>query len=248
MISQTIIKEILKEDHCPLAVKNILEGIETEPSEAMLCGQYFEYHLIGGCRGDKVPEFKALKSGNKPKAELDLIKQIEEARPILEDNGVVITEVQPEVKFDDCVGHLDAVGTFKGTKVLFDLKWTATRYDDKWNGFADLDKRDDLKIQAAHYQWLYYQANGEELDFYFLVFGKSGWVRFIKIPFQKDLMDAHEYLIHETRFKLRDMANKRYKATPTQAKCHSCRYKDTCNKKTNKVEVEEFTIMTTLNV
>ena len=69
-ISQSLIK-LLDKTECAEEVKHYLQGTETKPSEAMLCGLYFEHYLIGGCRGGQVPTFKTLKSRAKPKAELD---------------------------------------------------------------------------------------------------------------------------------------------------------------------------------
>ena len=66
-ISQSLIKEVLKQDHCP---KQILFSFEQgkelyEPSENMLLGRYFESELLGACRGGEKQEAKFLKGGEK---------------------------------------------------------------------------------------------------------------------------------------------------------------------------------------
>ena len=241
-ISQSLIK-LLDKTECAEEVKHYLQGTETKPSEAMLCGLYFEHYLIGGCRGGQVPTFKPLKSGAKPKAELDLIELIDKSKEILEANNIEILEVQPEYKFDDVVGHLDAIGTINGHKAIIDVKWTATREDDKWNGWADATFKEDAHIQALHYTWVFYMATGEMLPFYFLVFGKGGWVKLIHIDINIDLLDRHEDKINETRQKLKAIIDSKFESEPNIAMCGSCRYKNVCSKRSLKLKTEKIILL-----
>jgi len=234
LISQSLIKEVEKEG-CIKAVQHFLDGMETEPTDAMFAGLYFEHHLIGGCRGGKEPIFKALKSGAKPKAQIDLDGLIERSKMIMAENDIIIDEVQPEYKFDDAVAHLDAVGRIKGKKCLIDVKWTATKEDDRWNGWGNPSRKEDSFIQAVHYVWTYWMAKDEKLPFYFLVFGKSGWVKLIHYEVSDNDLLNHRERVGMTRHRVKDMINKKFKFEPHYGLCGGCRYKDICDDFTYKL-------------
>ena len=241
-ITQSLIKEIDK-DGCSIAIKHFLLGTETKPSEAMLCGLYFEHYLIGGCRGGQVPEFKALKNGNKPKAQTDLDELIKRSKHILEANNIIIHEVQPEYKSDDIVGHLDAMGEIDGEKCIIDVKWTATKEDQKYNfGWADPTIKEDAHIQAKHYVYTYYLAKEEVLPFYFLVFGKSGWIKKIRFDITHRALMQHDEKIQETRAKLKAIIDNDFAYEPHLGQCSACRYKDSCDNFSYKLKTEEYEI------
>jgi hypothetical protein len=242
-ITQSLIKEIDK-DGCSIAIKHFLSGTKTKPSEAMLCGLYFEHYLIGGCRGGQVPEFKALKNGNKPKAQTDLDELIKRSKHILEANNIIIHEVQPEYKSDDIVGHFDAMGEIDGEKCIIDVKWTATREDDKWNGWALPEAKTEAHLQATHYVYTYYLKtfSQERLPFYFLVFGKSGWIKKIRFNITKAALEQHDEKIREARAKLKAIIDNNFAYEPHFGQCSACRYKDSCDSFTYKLKTEEYEI------
>jgi hypothetical protein len=243
-ITQSLIKEIDK-DGCSIAIKHFLSGTKTKPSEAMLCGLYFEHYLIGGCRGGQVPEFKALKNGNKPKAQTDLDKLIKRSKHILEANNIVIHEVQPEYKSDDIVGHFDAMGEIDGEKCIIDVKWTATKQDQKYNfGWADPTIKEDAHLQATHYVYTYYLTTfaQERLPFYFLVFGKSGWIKKIRFDITEAALMQHDEKIKETRAKLKAIIDNNFAYEPHFGQCSTCRYKDSCDSFSYKLKTEEYEI------
>ena len=241
-ISQSLIKEVEKEG-CIKAVQHFLDGTDTEPSDAMFAGLYFEHHLIGGCRGGQVPEFKALKSGAKPKAQTDLDELIERSKMIMAANEIVIDEVQPEYKFDDVVAHLDAVGSIRGKKCLIDVKWTATREDDRWNGWGNPSEKEEAHIQAVHYVWTYWMSQDEKLPFYFIVFGKSGWVKLIRFDISDNALLNHRDKIGMTRHRVKDMINKGFDYIPHYGQCSGCRYKNVCQDFTYKLEEEQLQLL-----
>ena len=241
-ISQSLIKEVQKEG-CELAVKKMLEGERTEPTEAMLSGLYFEHYLIGSTRGGEVPEFKALKSGNKPKAELDLIDLIDKSKDLLTANDIIIDEVQPEYIHKDIVAHLDAVGSVRGEKCLIDIKWTGTREDDKWNGWGDPLMKDEAHIQANHYTYTYMMATGKHLPFYFIVFGKSGWCKLIRFNCGESALQRHEGIINETRDKVNQMIKDKFKYEAHLGLCSKCWYKDTCKSFSNHLQIDKIELL-----
>tara|TARA_Y100001968_G_C19454194_1_gene771105 strand:+ start:8942 stop:9730 length:789 start_codon:yes stop_codon:yes gene_type:complete len=238
-ISQSLIKELNKEG-CQLAVKKMLEGERSEPTEAMLNGLYFEHYLIGGTRGGEVPEFKPLKNGNKPKAELDLIDLIDKSKELLTANDIKIDEVQPEYIYEDVVAHLDAVGSVRGEKCLIDIKWTGTREDDKWNGWGEPLMKEDAHIQAKHYVWTYMMATGQHLPFYFIVFGKSGWCKLIRFNCEQSALQEHESVINEARANIKQMIKDKFPYKAHLGLCSKCWYKKTCKSFSNHLEIESF--------
>tara|TARA_Y100001937_G_scaffold23697_1_gene33772 strand:+ start:2849 stop:3604 length:756 start_codon:yes stop_codon:yes gene_type:complete len=241
LISQSLIK-LLDRTECAEEVKHYLQGTKTAPSEAMLCGLYFEHYLIGGCRGGQVPEFKPLKSGAKPKAEMDLIQLINKSKEVLKANNIEIKEVQPEYIYEDIVGHFDAIGIVNGKEAIIDVKWTATRADDKWNGWGNINFKPDAHLQAIHYTYLYYLCKAKKLPFYFLIFGKSGWVKLIHVEISDEILQQHEIKINETRKLLKKIIESDFKSNPNMTMCGGCRYKNVCSKRSLKLEIETITL------
>tara|TARA_Y100001963_G_scaffold157475_2_gene253816 strand:+ start:497 stop:1240 length:744 start_codon:yes stop_codon:yes gene_type:complete len=226
-ISQSIIKEVEK-NGCNLALKKYIERQPTKTSEAMLSGLYFEHYLIGATRDGELPEFKPLKSGAKPKAQLDLDDLIEKSKRIFTENNIIIEEQQPEYLHDDIVAHLDAVGTINGEKCIIDVKWTATRIDDKWIGWADPLNKEDAIIQAVHYVYTYLLCTGKKLPFYFLVFGKSGYVHSYRFEITDEKLERHAERINEVRKYLKEQIKNKFKHEAYHNDCITCRYKDNC--------------------
>src|SRR5690606_29608774 len=49
-------KDIIKAVHCPKYIKyKYVDGIDTKPTDAMLYGQFFEWHLLGATRSGEEP-------------------------------------------------------------------------------------------------------------------------------------------------------------------------------------------------
>lgn len=241
-ISQSIIKEVEK-DSCKLALKKYIDRVAVPPSEAMLSGLYFEHHLIGATRDGKTPEFKPLKNGNKPKAQLDLDLLVENSRRVFIENNIEIHEQQPEYKFQDVVAHLDAVGVIDGEKCIIDVKWTATKEDQRYNGgWADVMIKEDALIQAVHYVYTYLMSEGKKLPFYFLVFGKSGWIKKIRLDIDDEKLQKHEERINETREFLQDQIKNNFKHEANYSTCLNCRYKESCKSFSYSLKTEQFDV------
>jgi hypothetical protein len=251
--SQSLYKELLNKDSCPLYIRyKYIEGIQTEPSDLMFRGQYFEYHLIGGTRDGNIPLFKPLKRGGDSKVKSDLDDLIGKAKSLLKDLGIIEEPspenflVQPEILIDREVAHPDLITKdFQDPKrrALYDVKYTETAVDDRWNGWGDFENsRQGDKFQATHYIKLYFEKYSSWIPFYFLIFGKSGWVRIIKIEVTELGLEIYTNDVARAK-ELYKMHNKNnWPAEPAFNKCQACPYASICPAAARLPEIETFQI------
>lgn len=249
-ISQSFMNDCINNDVCQkmLYHKYILEieADNEEENSPMFRGRFFEWHLLGATRGGIEPKFEPLKRGGKPKEERDLLQLVENAKQTLFNLGLDIDkgEKQLFLKSENMQGNLDLVSNdIQGEgKAIYDIKYTETRYDDRYLGWADIETKQESKLQALHYIILYYLARGEYLPFYFIVFGKTGWVRIIRIRATTDSVDLHMAMVNAAELKLKEMAANDFPATPNYMKCINCKFKDFCTHKSTKPEIENCII------
>ena len=236
MISQSAIRTFNDPDYCDILwEESYLNGWRSYPSKAMLHGLYFEQYVIGSTRGGEVYELPKLKSGKPSKEQTDLDKLIESAKKTIDNLGIKILEVQPEWKHDDIIGHPDALIEINGDRAIMDLKYTGTREDEscRWNPYAwgkDLELKD--YSQAVHYVEMYYRMHGEYLPFFYLVFGKSGWVKFISIDITEQTLDDYRDTIKRFRADLSDFTPK---PSTDYNKCEKCPLQ--CSKRADKPNI-----------
>jgi len=246
-ISQSLIKEVLKQDHCP---KQILFSFEQgkelyEPSENMLLGRYFESELLGACRGGEKQEAKFLKGGEKATAYRECDKLIEFAKECFNSIGfeTKFGRSQINVETEFLVLNIDHLSSyFKGKKAIIDVKWTATKPDDRWNGWGDFDSMTDQHIQACHYTLGMFEKTGEWFPFYFFVFGKDFWFRPIKVSLTENAINVHKSRISYTTEKIRQYSENNFKGNGDFNKCYSCPFKNECEDKAVLPEIETFLI------
>lgn len=107
---------------------------------------------------------------------------------------IVIDTVQPEIektingiKFE---GHLDIFGLYKKQPAIIDVKYTDTQEDDRFNGWGEPDQMDHT--QAFFYMWLWKQITGQRVPFFYLVFGKSGWIKFLEVEISDEDLELFE--------------------------------------------------------
>ena len=229
-ISQSAIKDFYNEDYCRIKWEEVyFNGYRTQPTPAMVDGLIFEDLTIGSSRGGEKYFIPKLKSGKPSKRELDLIKLSEFAKQTMKDLEIELIEVQPEWETDTLIGHPDALITYKGNKAIMDLKYTGVKEDDicRWNPYAwcDLEYKDFR--QALHYVEMYYQKEGEYLPFFYLVFGKSGWVKFISVDITSSALDDYRMLLDTFRADLKSFTPKPIKSYKICRKCPIL-----CNKRT----------------
>ena len=234
-ISQSALKSFYDPKVCEIKWEEMfVNGYRTPPSPAMLDGLVFEELTIGGSRGGEVYEIPKLKSGKPSKRETDLLKLSKDAKQTMIDLEIELVEVQPEWVVNDLSGHPDALIKYKGNEALMDLKYTGVKEDDscRWNPFAwhDLEHKDFT--QALHYVEMYYLMRGIYLPFFYLVFGKSGWVKFISIDITAETMNTYRERLDQFRSDLID-----FKPQPINnyTICRKCAI--LCNKRTEKPNV-----------
>jgi len=235
-ISQSALKSFFDPNVCEIKWEEMyLNGYRTEPSAAMLDGLVFEQHVIGGSRGGEVYEIPKGKTGKPLKRETDLMALCKKSIQTMNDLEIELIDVQPEWNVGDLTGHPDALVKYKGELAIMDLKYTGVREDEscKWNPFAwaDLEHKDFR--QALHYVEMYYQEHGVYLPFFYLVFGKSGWSKFILIDYSGSAMDEYRMLLDTFREEF-----KKFKPKPINnySICRKCTV--LCDKRTNKPNIE----------
>lgn len=236
-ISQSAIKSFYDENFCELKwEKFFVEGYRSTPTAAMIDGLVFEELTIGSTRDNEsfIGMIPRLKNGNVSKREADLVYLSEFAKKTMKDLDIKIIEVQPEWETDTLIGHPDALITYKGNLAIMDLKYTAIREDEscKWNPYAWSDLKYKDFRQALHYVEMYYQLYDVYLPFFYLVFGKSGWVKFISVDITSNAMEDYRMLLNTFSKDLQDFAPKPIK---NYSICRKCELN--CTKRTNKPNV-----------
>ncbi len=228
-ISQGLLRDFYDPNYCSMkwnAIYNL--GHRITPTDTMINGLVFEQLVIGESRGGERFDIPKLKNGKQSKRELDIIELSKFANKVVKNLKIKFLEIQPEWQVDNLSGHPDALIEWKGEKCILDLKYTGTKEDDscKWNPYAwgkDLELKDFS--QAIHYVEMYYRMTGEYLPFFYLVFGKSGWVKFINVDISYDSMKNHKEKIKQFEIDIKDF-------NPTKCENYRCEY---CNHKEPKV-------------
>jgi len=245
LISQSLIKDYLNEWNCKLRMyKEFWLKEPTRSSLSMQLGLLFETLLIGESRGgsfngDLIPK---LKSGAMGKPEQDVRNLAESSKITMHNMGIKLVDVQPEWKTDSCIGHPDLVAEYEGKKILIDIKFTQTKEDDncRWNPYAwggDISQKD--YTQAIHYVYMAKQIMGEDLPFYYLIFGKSGWVKFLQIEITDETLKQHSNIVVNLWEDLDEFVGY---PTDNPKLCHSCPHLNTCESATILPKVEKITI------
>ena len=234
-ISQSSIKDFYNEEICKIKWEEMyVNGYRNKPSAAMLDGLVFEQLTIGESRGGEIYEIPKLKSGKPSKRESDLISLSEFAKDTMKSLDIKLLEVQPEWETDTLIGHPDALIEYKGNKAIMDLKYTGVKETEscKYNPYAwsDLEYKDFR--QALHYVEMYYQLYKEYLPFFYLVFGKSGWVKFISIDITNSAIEDYRMLLRTFSSDLIDFTPK---PINKYSICRKCALE--CTKRTNKPNI-----------
>lgn len=232
LISQSLMNAVF-DKACPYSIYlRYAQGIRSEPSEVMRRGHYFEWCVIGDSSSE-APQLEKLKSGAKSQAEKDIDQLAEIAKKIIAQYGIEIKNALTQVKIEGngLSGILDMVANDiqdPSRKAIYDLKYTETRYDDRYNGWADIETKINSKRQAKHYIHLWHQMHGEYLPYYFLVFGKSGWCRIIKCVLTKESLDVHLNEIATIRNILKAWESNDWEPDASYENCRDCDYRGQC--------------------
>jgi len=194
-VSQSALRDFYNEDFCKVKWEEMyINNYRTKPTAAMIDGLFFEQNVIGESRGGEVYNIPKLKTGKPSKRETDLLKLSKFAKQTIKDLEIELIDVQPEWSSKELIGHPDALIKYKGELAILDLKYTAIKETEsaRFNPYAwsDLEYKDFS--QAIHYIELYKQMYDIYLPFFYLVFGKSGWVKFICIDLTKKSLDEYK--------------------------------------------------------
>lgn len=255
-ISQSLIKEVLKHDHCPRQIMySFIEGKEMhEPSEAMTMGRYFESQLLGSCRGGDIEQAKyysksgnGYKAGDKMKPFADCDQLVGFSKGVMLKLGIEI-EIglsQVQISNSGISGNIDHINNDikdPTRKAIYDVKWTATKEDDRWNGWGDIENKQDAHIQAVHYVLTYFKTHGQYPPFYFLIFGKDKWAKIVSVKITPERLAQHEELIAHTARVIKDYAENGFKGNGSFNKCVTCAFYNECEDKATIAEIETITI------
>lgn len=251
-ISQSLIKEVLKQDHCPKQIYySFVEGKELiDPSENMLQGRYFESEILGACRGGEKQEAKLIRGGEKAKPYRDVDELIVFANEVVKNLGIDVSkgESQLRVESDTLLANIDHRNKDlldPGKMANYDWKLTLTKEDDRWNGWGNVENDINSEIQAVHYTLTTYEETGEYWPFYFLVFGLNKgnkWVRVIRFQITYEALENHKQRISYTSSLIREYAENNYKGNGNFNKCISCPFYDICEDKSTTIDIETIVV------
>lgn len=219
------------EKPCPYAIKlEYLDKQRSEPSDIMKRGHYFEWCVIGDSSSE-APQLDKLKNGGKSQAEKDIDDLAVIAKRTLEGFGIKDLTTQVRLEVDGMSGYIDMIArdlSDPNRFAIYDIKYTETRYDDRWQGWADIENRPSAKRQARHYIYLWHKMHGEYLPYYFIIFGKSGWCRIIKCVVSVESLTIHEREIEVVSNMLTQWKKEGWKPQPGYEKCRDCRVAQFC--------------------
>ncbi|HFK5565306.1 TPA: hypothetical protein ACG0AB_000785 [Elizabethkingia anophelis] len=300
-ISQSLVKEVIKSDHCPKQIYySFVEGKELlEKTDSLWLGRYFESELLGSCRGGEKEEAKrhspiSLKpKSNASKPELiayitkydntgyvcdkktneelrEFIKFMPNndipgekaeafvkcdntvlfAREVLQNLGLNISKGKSQIYeasefLSSNVDHRNKDLIDDRIKANYDVKWTATEKDDRWNGWGNPEDKYDAKIQATHYTLVDFELTGNINPFYFLIFGqtsKGNWAKVIRFDVTKEAIEDYKHKIAYTAKKITEYSNENYKGNGDFNKCISCPFYSVCEDKKTIVDIEYYKI------
>lgn len=245
-ISQSLMNNVFSVN-CPQAIKlRYIDKVSTEQSEAMKRGLYFEWLLLGQS-SQEAPQLEKLKNGGKSQAEKDIDDLAVIARRTLELLGINMGKIDTQMRLehDGMSGIIDMIANDienPDRLAIYDIKYTETKYDDRWNGWADLDNKPDSKRQARHYIHLYHLIHGKYLPYYFIVFGKSGWCRVIKCVMTAENLAMHMAEIETVKSNLYSWERLKWPAIPSYDKCRDCYVSEHCASFKATPDVEQYEV------
>lgn len=231
-ISQSLMNIVL-DNPCPHQIKlQWVDKVHVEPSESMKRGSYFEWLLLGDSSSE-APQLEKLKSGGKSQAEKDIDALADLAKTLFVKMGIDMSTATTQIRLesDGLSGVIDMIANDIEDKTkfaIYDIKYTETKYDDRFSGWADIETKINSKRQARQYIYLWNKVYGVYLPYYFIVFGKTGWVRVIKCLVTKESLSLHENEIQVVKNQLLNWENLDYPAVSSYTRCTNCRVMEQC--------------------
>lgn len=249
-ISQSMMKsyvDYLNGKECGLLFKGkyIDKNVESEPSQSMREGIYFEYLATGGLpRNGQVPE-----PDRTTKGELTApFKRVEEAsqlfKKIFDHYQIKINKVGYSLDAGDMTGIMDIWAEWDGVPCIIDLKYSGL-IDDKWNDIGwdteSLPMKDSLMIQGVHYKILVKDALGLDVPFYYFIFNSKdpSDMKIIKQTTDPDKYTLHREQVKKMKKSIERELEKGFKATPDYRKCKDCALFSTCTQRAEYPTINE---------
>jgi hypothetical protein len=243
-ISQSLIKaynDYLNENMCGIVFEKqyLTKEIESEPSEAMKLGHFFEYHATGGLpRNGIVPEGKLLKSGELDAKYKIAAKQALNFKAYCKKLGIKILGVGEKVSKWGAEGTIDIRAEYQSEEVIIDLKYSGLLYD-KWNDLgwelSALPYKEKIMIQAVHYSYLSLKP------FYFWVFSSTNEddCELIHVNIDSDVIKSHPVTIEKTRGMIAIDMEMGFNAYPELVRCKKCPLFSNCKEKVETPIIKE---------
>jgi hypothetical protein len=249
-ISQSMMKsyvDYLNGKECGLLFKGkyIDKNVESEPSQAMKEGIYFEYLATGGLpRNNQVPE-----PDRTAKGELTApYKRVEEAsqlfKKIFDHYQIKINKVGYSLDTEDMTGIMDIWAEWEGKPCIIDLKYSGL-IDDKWNDIGwdteSLPMKDSLMIQGVHYKILVKEALGLDVPFYYFIFNSKdpSDMKIIKQTTDPDKYALHKEQVKKMKKSIERELENGFKAISDYRKCKDCPLFSNCEQKTEYPTINE---------
>lgn len=229
-ISQSLIKDMTGE-YCEYYLKlKYIDGIQTEPTTAMMAGLAFESKLLGSARGG-VFEYPKLKNGGISAAEKDIDEVVQFARDIFDENKIEVLDVQVFQENDNALGTIDAIIKLNGKLMIMDVKFTGLTYDQFERELTYSQLLTNYALQSRQYQSLHQV----KLPFLFAVFSKHGWCRMFGFHYNEEEIIDHKHLIKAKELEFNSLT---FKPATDANMCFKCNLKDICTKRSNRINIE----------
>jgi len=248
-ISQSLMKsyvDYLNEKECGLFFKARYidkdPDCQTEPTDAMKAGIYFEYLCTGALpRNGIIPEAEYVYKG-KPNQKLSapyerVIQSSENFKKIIKHYNIEIISVGLYLQDDYKNGIIDIEANWNGKKVFIDLKYSGL-VDDKWSEMGweteSLHMKDSLMIQGVHYKLLAKDCLGiDDIPFYYFVFSSQDPenIKIIEQVVDESKSQAHVVAIDNILNKIEKDMQHGFKAYPSMPKCSKCPISFKCQSK-----------------
>jgi hypothetical protein len=245
-ISQSLIKaynDYLNENLCGIVFEKqyLTKEIESDPSEAMKLGHFFEYQATGALpRNGVEPKPVLLKDAKTMSVEYRrAAKQALNFQGYCKKLGITVLSTGKKIVKDGAEGTLDIIAGYKGKEVVIDLKYSGLLYD-KWNDLGwdinALPYKEKIMIQSVHYTYL-----TDGMPFYFWVFSSTNEddCELIHVNIDPDVIKAHPIIIEKTRGMIEIDMEMGFNPYPELVRCKKCPLFDECQYKVETPIIKE---------
>lgn len=244
-LSQSLVKSLYNYkigEECGLKIEaSYVNGINFPSTDTQELGNYFEYICTNQLpRDGHIPVSKILKSGKPNTSYLRMDKQRENYIKIMkyynfevEQTGFVFTNP----KYSGIADIIALDNNIKSTdinkkRIIIDIK-TSGLINDKWSpyGWANIEEKWDLLVQAVHYKMLAkYEWGIEDIPFYFMVFSNNNEVecKIFEINLDESTKARHYQNLQNIQKYLDEIIKTGWEAKPELMRCSKCPLNISC--------------------